>query len=112
MPRLPPLVLKAGVLWCHRKQQGQSLTIMAIIHLAAGAAVGAAYGITTAQCSRNNSCGDGFYGPAMMTPSAILGLTGGLFASIGVPMWVVGARQERAAQVGISASANGLRLTF
>jgi len=95
-----------------KRRSGTSLTIMALVHLSVGGAVLVADAITSHQCASSSHCmNEGGSIPSIVVGSLLVS-SGAIFASAGVPMWIVGARDAKRAEVGITASAGGLRLTF
>ena len=93
-----------------KHRSGRTLTIMGIAHLVVGGALLIEMGVTGAQCSRTPGCLNEMGGIPEAVAGSLLVSSGALFTTIGVPMWVVGKRDER--KVGISASVGGLRLSF
>jgi hypothetical protein len=93
------------------KKHGIAATILGCIQLAVGGIAGAGALISGAQCKRSGCIEDGGAMVAIAAGSTFT-LLGAISATAGIPMWIYGAREERAAKAALSATANGVRLTF
>jgi hypothetical protein len=83
---------------------------MGIAHLAAGLAFGIADGVTGSACAHTRGCRNEGGSLNPMTAEIILGTSGLLLTTIGAPMWVIGEKERKAAE--ISVSAGGVRVRF
>jgi hypothetical protein len=88
-----------------RLAKGQALTGAAIVTFAAGMALGVA-----GYVEGRNGGGLGIAG--LDIGSAITTLAGVGLAAPGIPLWVMGAREEQHARTALSATAGGLSLQF
>ena len=93
-------------------RSGRTLTIMGLVHMAVGGAVLAADMVSSQRCSSTAGCRNEMGSIPSLVAGSLLVSSGAIFASAGVPMWIVGARDVKRAEIGLTASAGGVRLTF
>ena len=64
------------------------------------------------RCATTPGCKNEGGSLPFIVSGSLLFSSGALFATTGIPMWVLGGREQRKSQVGLLAGAAGVRLVF